>query len=156
MTIAASVALAAPVRAATLIDGSKQGLRNSRLGTALAGTSTYFPLANSAGDDPTIDIPAGTSIDPSAAATALDAWLTTPSTPGGSWSGLQSIPATWAVNTETAIIHRLDAGLGGLSNVFASFGIDNGIMAWLNGTFLGSHLRPGGLGGLAAARRHLR
>jgi hypothetical protein len=137
---AATVAVTAPAGAATLIDGATQGFYNNSIGTSLNGTSAYFPTSG----DPVIDIPAGTPIDLSAAAGALGDWLTTPSTPGGSWSGLQSIPANWIVGTETAIIYAIDGGLTGLSNVVASFGIDNGIMVWLNGAFLGGHLRPGG------------
>ena len=48
------------------------------------------------------------------------------------------------VNTETAIIYEIDGGAHGLNNVAASFGVDNGLFVWLNGSFLGGHLRPGG------------
>ncbi|MFN7225534.1 MAG: VPLPA-CTERM sorting domain-containing protein [Paracoccaceae bacterium] len=124
-----------------------------------------FPTANSAGGDPSLDIPAGNEPDLSAASAALGSWLTTPATPGGSWSaGPVAIPAAWAVNTETAIIYAIDAGTTGLTNVLASFGVDNGLFVWLNGTFLGGHLRPGGveagefqlsLGDLAAGTNYL-
>lgn len=139
-------------QAATLIDGSTQGLYNSGLGTVLDGSNplgggvAMFPIANVAGGDPTLDIPAGTPPDLTPADSQLANWLTDPANPGGTWSaGKVAIPATWDVNTETAIIYELDGGISGLSNVVASFGVDNGIFVWLNGTFLGGHLRPGGV-----------
>ena len=93
-----------------------------------------------------LDIPDGNEPDLSAAASALGSWLTTPASPGGSWSASPvAIPASWSVNSETAIIYELDGGAGGLSNVLASFGVDNGLFVWLNGNFLGGHLRPGGV-----------
>lgn len=150
--IALTALTAGATQAATLISNSTQGLYNSGLGTALDGSNplggglAMFPIANVAGGDPTLDIPAGTPPDLSIVDTQLANWLTTPATPGGAWSaGKVAIPANWAVNAETAIIYELDGGLTGLSNVVASFGVDNGIFVWLNGTFLGGHLRPGGV-----------
>lgn len=148
-----SLAMAAgSAQAATLISGSTQGLYNSSLGTRLDGSNplgggdAMFPLADIASGDPTRDIPASTPPDLSSVSSELGNWLTNPANPGGNWSaGQVAIPATWAVNTETAIIYELDGGLAGLSNVVASFGVDNGIFVWLNGTFLGGHLRPGGV-----------
>ena len=105
-----------------------------------------FPGANISQGDPSLDIPDGNEPDLSAAASALGSWLTTPASPGGSWSASPvAIPASWSVNSETAIIYELDGGAGGLSNVLASFGVDNGLFVWLNGNFLGGHLRPGGV-----------
>lgn len=150
MAVAAITASAA--QAATLVNTSTQGLYNSGLGTLLDGSNplgggvAMFPLANVAGGDPILDIPAGTPPDLSIVDTQLANWLTTPATPGGAWSaGKVAIPLSWAVNTETAIIYELDGGAAGLNNVIASFGVDNGIFVWLNGTFLGGQLRPGGV-----------
>lgn len=147
----ASVAFATAGQTATLIDGGTAGYYNAGIGTVLDGTNPFggnfmFPIANVAGGDPSLDIPDGNEPDLSAAAAALGSWLTNPGAPGGSWSAAPvAIPSSWAINTETAIIYELDGGVGGLSNVLASFGVDNGLFVWLNGTFLGGHLRPGGV-----------
>lgn len=130
---------AAPV---TLINGATPGLYNSGLGSVLDNTSAAFPAANIGSGDPTLSF--AVAPDLTAAAGALGAWLTTPALPGGTWSGPQAIPASWAVNTETAIIYSFDAGATGLNSFAASFGIDNGIFVWLDGVFLGGEMRPGG------------
>ncbi len=134
LAVAAAASQAAPV---TLIDGTTQGRYNSAIGTLLNGTSSAFPTSG----DPSLDFTIAPDL--SAAAAVLGNWLSTPAAPGGSWSGLQAIPATWTVGTETAIIYAIDAG-DGLDNVVASFGVDNGIFVWLDGVFLGGHMRPGG------------
>jgi hypothetical protein len=135
MALVGEVGQAAPV---TLLDGASPGRYNAAIGTALNGTSAAFPAVG----DPTLDF--ATAPDLSAASGALGNWLTTPATPGGSWTGPQAIPTTWAVGTETAIIYTFDAGPSGLTSFVASFGVDNGIFLWLDGAFLGGHLRPGG------------
>lgn len=140
----ATIFLAVPAasNAAILIDNSTTGLYNNGLGTILDGTGSGFPCANTACGDPTLDIPPGSPPDLSAAAAILGNWLTTPSSPGGGWSGGPvAIPGSWAINSETAIIYTLT---GALANVIASFGVDNGIFVWLDGVFLGGHLRGGG------------
>lgn len=150
-TLLAATAFAGAGHAATLIDGSTAGYYNDGIGTVLDGTNPFggtvmFPIANVAGGDPSLDIPASDEPDLSAAAAALGSWLSNPAAPGGSWSAApQAIPATWSINSETAIIYELDGGAAGLSNVAASFGVDNGLFVWLNGTFLGGHLRSGGV-----------
>lgn len=142
LSLAATVSVAAPV---TLIDSATTGLYNSGLGTVLDGTSGAFPIANIAGGDPNLSFGPGSAPDLSAASGALGNWLSSPASPGGSWSAApQAIPAAWAVNSETAIIYRIDAGTSGVQNVIASFGIDNGIFVWLNGNFIGGEMRPGG------------
>ncbi|MEM8774435.1 MAG: VPLPA-CTERM sorting domain-containing protein [Pseudomonadota bacterium] len=171
--IALALALSSGVaHAATLIDNTTQGFYNSGIGTALNGTNPavddnlvntfLFPNNNSSPNDPTFANL--TEPDLSAASGALGSWLTTPATPGGSWTGLQNIPGNWAVNSETAIIYELDGGVSGLSNVIASLGVDNGIFVWLNGTFVGGGMAPGGavpneyslnLGNLAAGQNFL-
>jgi hypothetical protein len=147
----ACAAFTTPGQAATLIDGSTAGYYNDGIGTVLDGSNPFegsymFPGADLSQGDPSLNIPAGKAPDLSAAASALGSWLTTPAFPGGSWSASPvAIPASWSVNSETAIIYELDGGAGGLSNVLASFGVDNGLFVWLNGNFLGGHLRPGGV-----------
>lgn len=142
----ATASFATAGQAATLVDGSTAGYYNDGLGMMLDGTSAVFPIADVAGGDPSLDIPAGSPPDLSAAAGPLGTWLTNSAPTGGAWSiATQAIPANWAINTENAIVYTLDGGDYGLSNVLASFGVDNGLFVWLNGDFLGGHLRPGGV-----------
>ena len=135
--------------AVTLIDNSTTGLYNDDIGTVLDGSNPFggsflFPGADLSDGDPLLDIGPGDEPDLSLAAASLGDWLTTPATPGGTWSaGPVGIPFSWEVNTETAIIYEIDGGAGGLSNVTADFGVDNGVFVWLNGEFLGGQLRPG-------------
>ena len=147
MTLGKSfVALALPVLAfsaqaapVTLITGATQGFYNAGIGTVLDGTSIAFPTVT----DPTQTFTVAPDL--SAAAAQLGSWLTTPTSPGGSWSSSAvAIPSTWAVNTETAIIYEIDAGAGGLTSLSAQFGVDNGIFVWLDGVFVGGQMRPGG------------
>lgn len=145
MSAAAVLAFATGASAATLIDNATQGLYNNGIGTSLNGTNPFggsfmFPVSG----DPSLDIPAANEPDLSAATGALGNWLTDPTAPGGAWGGPQAIPASWTVDTETAILYEIDGGSLGFDNVVASFGVDNGLFVWLNGTFLGGHLRPGG------------
>lgn len=134
----ASAAFAAPV---TLVNNATTG-KYVNLGQILDGTSFMFPIANSAGGDPTLNIPAATPPNLSAASGLLGNWLTNPAAPGGAWVGPQAIPSNWAVNSETAIIYTVNTA--SLSNVVASFGVDNGIFLWVDGQFKGGFLRPGG------------
>jgi len=159
---------AGSVQAATLIDNTTRGLYNSGIGRALNGTHPYgssnslFPLSETGlvayfgpSDEP----------DLSTASSALGNWLTAPANPGGTWSSApMALPAAWARHTETAIIYALEGGVGGLSNVLASFGVDNGLFVWLNGTFLGGYVQPRGakngewnlsLGNLSAGMNYL-
>lgn len=154
-----SVSGAAASFAATIVDNSTTGLYNNGIGNALDNTSAFFPTAG----DPTASL--ASAPDLSAAASSLGNWLTNPSNPGGTWSGSAvSIPQNWTVGTETAIIYEIDAGATGMSNVIASFGVDNGIAVWLNGVFVGGDQAPGGafpneytyaLGSLSAGSNYL-
>lgn len=144
--------------AAVIIDNSTQGFYNAGLGDlandsvlgAQTDTSTglnLFPAANSSAGDPTIPPVAS---EPNLASadlatqTNLGNFLTNPASLGGAWSGSkQAIPGTWAVNSETAIVYEINAG-GGLSNLQIDLGIDNGVFAWLDGTYLIGALAPGG------------
>jgi len=166
----AIAAIAAPksATAAIIVDGATQGFYNAALGTALdftnpTGATFLFPGANSNPNDPTLD-PVPFEPDLSAAGAILGDWLGNPGTLNANWSGPRAIPAAWAVNTETAIVYAIDAGPTGLTNMVASFGIDNGIFVWLDGVFLSGELRPGGtflgehvinIGGLAAGTHYL-
>jgi len=159
----ALVTTAGAVQASVLIDNATLGLYNSGIGTALNGTDPFF--VSPGGGDPTVVLGTGEQPDLSAAATELGDWLSNPAAPTGTgWSaGPVSIPATWTVETETAIIYEIDGGATGLTGVTASIGVDNGILAWLDGNFLGGAQRPGGafageytfvLGDLAAGKSY--
>ena len=156
-TVLAGLLMAGAADAATLVGNSTTGYYNAGIGTALDGTNPFggnnmFPLADVSGGDPSLDIPASSEPDLSTAAGALGTWLGTAAPSGGAWSAAPvAIPAAWAVNTETAISYMLDGGAGGLANIVASFGVDNGIFVWLDGVFQGGFLRPGG----ASAGEHV-
>ncbi len=137
--MAGVVCLAATVctaQAAVVLNNSSLGFYNASIGTLLDtnGTNDPFPCANVACGDTTVTFASAPSL--SAAAAVLGNWLTTPATPGGSgWSAAtQVIPLSWAVNTETAIIYEIHAGLG-LSNLVLTLGVDNGIFVWLDGAY---------------------
>lgn len=143
----AALALVTPagaLQASVLIDNSTPGLYNAGIGAALNGTDPFFVAPG--GGDPTVVLTSAQQPTLSAAATALGDWLTNPAAPSGAgWSaGPVSIPANWTVQTETAIIYEIDGGVTGLTGVTASIGVDNGILAWLDGTFLGGAQRSGG------------
>lgn len=144
---AAAMALAMgglAAQAATLVDNSTSGYYNSGIGTSLNGTNPYMGtfLFPTTGDPLLLGVP---EPDLSTAAASLGSWLTTPSTPGGSWGGLGAVPKTWTVGDEVAVMYEIDAGATGLSNVIATFGNDNGIFVWLDGVYMGGELRPGGV-----------
>lgn len=142
LTLAVLAGASTAAGAATLINNATLGLYNNGLGQVLDGSGPAFPCANVACGDPSLDFGSGSPPNLSAASAALGNWLGNTSTPGGSWSGGPvAIPNTWAINSETAIIYTLT---GALTNVIASFGVDNGIFVWLDGVFLGGHMRPGG------------
>lgn len=134
---------AAPAHADIILTNASQGRYNAAIGTSLdtAGASDPFPCANVACGDTTVAFPTAPNL--TAAAGVLGNWLTSPASPGGSWTGTQAIPLTWAVNTETAIIYEI-ASAAGLTNLSLSLGVDNGIFVWLDGSYLFGARRAGG------------
>lgn len=117
---------------------------NSGLGTSLdtSGNTDPFPCANSACGDLTVNYPTAPNL--SAASAALGTWLSNAAPTGGTWTGPSAaIPDTWAVNTETAIVYGIDAGLG-LTNLTLSLGVDNGIYVWVDGVYRFGARAPGG------------
>lgn len=129
--------------AAVILNNTSQGRYNASIGTVLDtnGVSDPFPCANVACGDATLSFPSAPNLSP--AAGVLGNWLTTPATPGGTWTGVQSIPLSWAVNTETAIIYDINAGAG-LDNLSLSLGVDNGIFVWLDGSYVFGARSAGG------------
>lgn len=139
----ALVGAAGAANAATLVDNATQGLYNNSIQTVLNGNDAFFVPTGSA--DPTVTLGPSQAPDLSAASSQLGGWLTTPALPGGTWSGgAVSIPSSWDIEDETAIIYEIAGGATGFTDVSASFGVDNGILVWLNGMFIGGAQRPGG------------
>ncbi|HUQ50617.1 MAG TPA: PEP-CTERM sorting domain-containing protein [Gammaproteobacteria bacterium] len=119
------------------------GLYNAGLGdlAALDGANGFFLAANVSEGDPTL-LP----VIPQPAVTYGGAfganWLGG-NYSGGTWSaGAVSIPNTWLVNTETAIVYEFT--LGALTNLHIDLGVDNGILVWLNGNYVFGAQAPGG------------
>jgi len=143
LALAASIVLIADTAEAlvVLVETSDPGYYNDNLGTILNGTnggeSGPFPVSN----DSNLTFP--TAPDLSAADAILGDWLTNPFSLNGNWSFLTSIPNQWTVGTEVAVIYRFDTTSA--TNVVASFGVDNGIFAWLDGVYLGGARRAGGV-----------
>lgn len=137
----AMFAVAATANATVLVQTSDPGYYNSSIGTVLnntngGDTSTgYFPTTNDAA------VTFATAPDLSAANSALGNWLTDPLNLNGNWSYLASIPNSWAVGTEVAVMYQFDTL--GATNVVAKFGVDNGIYIWLDGVYLGGARGPG-------------
>lgn len=127
------LALNISASAATLVDDNTQGFYNNNLGTTLDGSQAQFPLPFFNGGDPTI-FPA-TEPDLSSVATILGDWLSASPALNGFWAGPMSIPATWDLYAETAIIYEVDAGATGYTNVLAAFDVDNGVFVWVNGQY---------------------
>ncbi|QRN93243.1 hypothetical protein JRI60_29055 [Archangium violaceum] len=146
-----------------LVNGSTPAYYNAALGTALDGTQPQFPLANGASGDPVINPAAEPNL--SAVGSILGNWLSANPLPlNPYWSAPTVIPATWAVNTETAIVYTIDAGLTGMHDVVARFGVDNGVFVWLDGSYKFGALAPGSastweytlpLGNLSPGRHYL-
>jgi len=98
--------------------------------------SQPFPVSN----DSTASFPTAPNL--SAASSILGNWLTNPASLNSFWSANPiSIPNGWAVGTEVAVIYQFDTLSA--TNVVASFGVDNGIFAWLDGTYLFGARGPG-------------
>lgn len=134
--VAALSCVSLTANAVPIVTNATTGYYNSGLGTLLDtfGVNDPFPCANVACGDSSLNFAAAPNL--AAAAGPLGTWLTNAAPSGGAWSAApQVIPATWAVNSETAIVYAINAG-SGLINVNLDLGVDNGIFVWLNGTYL--------------------
>ena len=118
--------------AVTLVQTSDPGYYNDSIGTVLnltnGGETGPFPVFN---DDTVAFL---TAPDLSAANSALGNWLTNPGSLNSNWTAETSIPNSWTAGDEVAIIYEFNTL--GATNVQASFGVDNGIFAWLDGVYL--------------------
>jgi hypothetical protein len=145
--------------AVVIIDGTTAGFYNAGLGDlsldgVLGGQTDgatglhLFPASNSSAGDPLIPPVAS---EPNLAGadlatqTALGNFLGNTTALGGNWSAAtQLIPGTWAVNTETAIVYEIDAGVAGYDNLQVNIGVDNGVFVWFDGVYQLGALAPGG------------
>ncbi len=129
--------------AVVLVQTSDPGFYNDSLGTTLNlsnGTgaddaTAYFPVSN----DSNVNFP--DAPDLSAAGSILGNWLTDPLNLNSNWSAEAAIPNTWTPGDEVAIMYQFNTLSA--TNVIASFGVDNGIFAWLDGTYIGGARRGG-------------
>lgn len=142
-TVAAFAVCGVANAAVTLVQTSDPGFYNKSIGNSLNGTNGgntatgYFPTS----DDANVTFP--TAPDLSAASSALGNWLSDPGNLNANWSYESSIPNSWAVGTEVAVIYRFDTL--GATNIVAAFGVDNGIFVWLDGAYIGGARAPGGV-----------
>jgi hypothetical protein len=141
LPIIAVLMLPLAANAIVLVETSDPGYYNDSIGTTLnstnGGESGPFPVSN----DSNLDFP--TEPDLSAASTILGNWLTNPLNLNSNWSFETSIPNSWTVGTEVAVIYQFDTLEA--TNVIASFGVDNGIFVWLDGDYIGGARRAGGV-----------
>lgn len=140
----ATLAVSATANAVVvLVQTSDPGFYNSAVGNVLndtngGNTSTgYFPSSN----DSSVSFPAAPDL--STASAALGNWLTDPLNLNSNWSFLANVPNSWAVGTEVAVMYQFNTLSA--TNVIASFGVDNGIFAWLDGVYLGGARQGGGV-----------
>lgn len=160
LVAALALVLPASAGAVTLVTTSDPGYYNDSIGTVLNGTNGGelgpFPDSN----DSALSFP--TAPDLSAASSALGDWLTNPGGLNSNWSFESPIPNSWTPETEVAVIYRFDTL--GATDVVASFGVDNGMYAWLDGNYIFGERGPGGaspgeyvlnLGDLSAGTHYL-
>ncbi len=141
----ATLGVSATAHAVVLVQTSDPGFYNNAIGNVLNDTNGgdtptgYFPSSN----DASVSFPAPAAPDLSAASTALGNWLTAPLSLNSNWNLLANIPNSWAVGTEVAVMYQFNTLSA--TNVVASFGVDNGIFAWLDGVYLGGARAGGGV-----------
>ena len=128
--------------AVIIIDDTTGGLYNDDLGDLfeLDGAGGFFLGPNVSEGDVTIP-----PIIPEPSVTYGgnfgDDWLAG-DYDGGTWSAVADIPDIWAVNTETAIVY--DFTLDSRSDIHIDLGVDNGLLVWLDGSYLFGARASGG------------
>lgn len=130
--------------AGIIIDSSTTGWYNSGLGDihAIDGAGGFLPGPNVSEGDPTIVLGADPGFNFGLVPAFGNDWLNGDFT-GGTWSGApMAIPSSWAINTETAIVY--DFTLASTSDLHFDLGVDNGLVLWLNGSFLFGATAAGG------------
>jgi hypothetical protein len=118
----------------TVLTTASQGYYNNAIGNALDGVPTFNGGASGY---------YATAPNISPATSILGGWLNNPPAFNSNWSTLQSIPTSWSVGTEDAIVYPLDLTGLGASNVEIRVGVDNGAFIWLNGNYVGGEIREG-------------
>jgi len=135
------LALQANLGAVVLVQTNDPGFYNNSIGTLLnltnGGETGPFPISN----DGSYTYP--TAPDLSAASGVLGNWLTNPLSLNANWNYMPSIPNSWIPGREVAVIYQFNTL--GATNVVATFGVDNGIFAWLDGNYLGGARQGGGV-----------
>jgi hypothetical protein len=106
--------------------------------------ASYFPGPNVSTGDPRVNFSSAPAFHP-LINFILGSWLSDAGNAisNNSWGSLQSIPRTWTVNAETAIIYQIDGSLTGQNPLQGRFGADNGIFVWVNGEYKFGALAPG-------------
>src|SRR5688500_13844059 len=145
LVLAVALAFPAVGRAqVTLVQTNSPGFYNNSIGTLLNLSNTGvdncaepFPVSN--------DCSASYASAPnlSAASGVLGNWLTDPLHLNANWTSPASIPNSWAIGTEVAVIYQFNTL--GATNVQARFGVDNGMYAWLDGNYILGRRDPGGV-----------
>lgn len=129
--------------AVTLVQTNDPGFYNNHIGTVLNLSNTGLDNANEpfpVDNDSTASFPIAPNL--SAASSILGNWLTNPLALNANWSASPiPIPNRWALETEVAVIYQFNTLSA--TNIVASFGVDNGIFAWLDGTYLFGARGPG-------------
>ncbi len=137
--IFAAMATSQAAASVVLVQTSDPGFYNNTIGTVLNGTNGGetgpFPVSN----DSSLTFP--TAPDLSAASGALGNWLTDPLNLNANWQSLAHIPNSWTPGTEVAVMYEFNTLSA--TNVVASFGVDNGIYVWLDGSYLFGARGPG-------------
>jgi hypothetical protein len=119
--------------AGIIIDNSTGGLYNNSLGDMQGSDispSNFFLGPNVSEGDPTLSFLTQPAFITPAALGAN--WLS--GVYNSNWHSVASIPGTWAVNEETAIVY--DFSLASASNLHIDLGVDNGILLWLDGSYV--------------------
>lgn len=127
--------------AVTLVQTSDPGFYNNSIGTLLnstnGGETGMFPIS----DDGSYTFPTAPNL--STASAALGNWLTNPLSLNANWQSLASIPNSWTIGTEVAVMYQFNTL--GATNVVGRFGVDNGIFVWLDGVYIGGARQGGGV-----------